>query len=269
MTIYSPAGRGDNALQRVVFILQFTSEFSGEDFERFDQNSKAWRDDLPRRSVTNAVLLQTGSNKVAFDGDKVVGLSYEALMKDGSVEFGLRFDESRILFLTGKYTNWAEIWPQASSYLKMAMELVPSGNPVLSFATEYTDLFQARGEYSDFDPGRILRSGSRYVPPHVLDRKENLHFHTGFFEKLSDPVEHRLLTRINADLKDNEEKKTRDFSIVLFHQLSSHQEPWGDAMSLPKEVLDRGLDNFVNLHEIDKSVLREILNDEMCKGIGL
>ena len=269
MMEYSPAGRSANALQRVVFIVQFSKEFSKDDFERFERNSGRWRDEFPRRSVTNAVRLQPGSNRVTLDESEVAGLAYEALMKDGSVEFGLRIDKSRILFLVGKYTRWDEIWPRASDHLKKAMELVPDDNPVVSFATEYTDLFRATGNYSDFDASCFLHPNSQYVPSHIFDRSGNFHFHTGFFQTLDNPAKHRMLTRINADLKDNEEKRSRDLSIVLFHQISSYREPWGGDAGLDKKIIGRGLDNFVELHEFDKGMLREILNDEMSTKIGL
>ena len=266
---YSASGRSDNALQRVVFIVQFRQDFSEQDFERFDNNSKNWREELPRRSVSNAVLLQPGSNRVAFDDERIVGLSYEALLKDGAVEFGLRFDESRVLFLAGRYTRWAEVWPHAQKFLGAAIELVPKENPVISFASEYTDLFKATGKYEEFDASGILRQGSRFIPSHVFERAENFHFHTGFFETRDKPSRHRVLTRINADLRDNDEEKTRDLSMVLFHQISSHREPWSGENGLGKEILDRGLENFDSLHQIDKDVLREILNDQMSNSIGL
>ena len=266
---YGAAGLSTNALQRVVFIVQFSREFSGIEFEQFDVASKPWRKDFPRRSVTNAVLLQPATNQVAFDENRVVGLSYEALMRDGSVEFGLRFDESRILFVVGNYTRWDAVWPQVSSHLELALKLVPNDNPVVSFATEYTDLFRAAGDYSDFDASCILRLDSQYVPSHIFGRTENFHFHTGFFETLDEPERHRVLTRTNADLRDGVEKDVRDLSIVLFHQISAYREPWGEDVELGEKIARRGLDNFAALHEIDKAALRTILNDDMSTRIGL
>lgn len=266
---YSASGRSTNALQRVVFIVQFKREFSEQDFAQFDKSSKQWRRELPRRSVSNAVLLQPGANRVAFDDERIVGLSYEALMKDGSVEFGLRFDENRILFLAGRYTRWTEIWPQAQKFLLSATDLVPADNPVVAFASEYSDLFRATGDYADFEASGILRPGSRFIPSHVFDRKQNFHFHTGFFEMLDEPARHRVLTRVNADLRDHDEEKIRELSIVLFHQISAYREAWGDEIALEDAILKRGLENFVALHEIDKAVLREVLNDAMSNNIGL
>ena len=263
-----------NALRRVVFIVQFRKEFPEQDFAEFDRTSRNWRDDLPKRSVSNAVLLHTGSNRVDFDDERIVGLSYETLLKDGSVESGLRFDESRILFLAGRFTSWTEVWPQASKYLNTAMDLVSKDNPVVSFASEYTDLFRATGDYTEFEASGILRPGSRYIPSHVFDRRDNFHFHTGFFETYKEPALHRVLTRVNvdlrdADLQDNDEERTRDLSIVLFHQITAHRDPRGGEVGLDNSILERGLENFAVLHEIDKTILGEILNDAMSRNIGV
>ena len=269
MTTYSAKGHGTNALLRVVFIVQFAEEFSSQDFERFDEASKSWREVLPRRSVSNAVLLQPNSHRVAFDEEKIVGLTYEALAKDGEVEFGLRFDGSRILFVASRYSHWRNIWSQAKGLLEMALDLVSDDNLVVSYATEYSDLFRATGNYFDFDAKEILRTDSRFIPSHVFERTENFHFHTGFFETLDEPAQHRVLTRINADLRDNTDERARDLSIVLFHQMSPPHKPWTGNAQLPKEVLNRGLRNFETLHDVDKRMLLELLNDDMSQSIGL
>lgn len=266
---YTAEGRSANALQRVVFIVQYTNEFSEQDFEGFDKESKSWREELPRRSVSNAVLFQPGSHRISFEEEKIAGLSYEALMKDGTVEFGLRFEENRILFLAGKYTRWNEIWPLAKTHLERATSLVPETNKTSSYASEYTDLFRATGNYTDFSPAGFLRKNSKFIPDHIFERCENFHFHTGYFESVDSPGPHRILTRINADLRDNDDEKSRDLSIVLLHKVMSQREPWVGDIELPDSVLSRGLDNFEVLHSLDKAVLGEILNDDMSKSIGL
>jgi len=262
------AAQSTNALQRVAFIVEFSREFSEAEFRQFDDTSKSWRNEYPKRSVVNAASVR--SNQIMLDESKVVALSYEALMKDGSVEWGLKFDGNRILFFAGKYTRWNEIWPSVSRHLKPALELVQNDNPVISYATEYTDLFRAIGDYFCFDASHLFQRGSKYVPSHIFGRTENFHFHTGFFETLNEPAKHRVLTRINADLRDGAEKNVRELSIVLYHQISSCYEPWGgSALRLDKKIVSRGLDNFAALHDIDKATLKEILNHDMSEKIGL
>ena len=269
MNKYTPEGSAKNALERVVFIVQFAKDFTVEDFARLDDKTNGWREVLPRRSQGNAVLLQPGSSRVSFDEEKVISLSFEALKRDGSIELGLRFEESRILFIVGNYTHWEEIWPQVSEHLGKAISIIPEENEIVSFASEYADLFRAKGEYEEFEADKILRRGSKYIPDHIFDRKENFHFHTGFFNTHSDPADYRILTRINADLRDNENEKSRDLSIILFHQVMPINKPSEEEIKLPKEIVYRGLKNFSFLHDVDKEVLREIVNDQMANDIGL
>lgn len=266
---YLPEGRDENALQRVAFIIQYTDEFPETDFENFDRASKQWKDELPRRSSSNAVRIDSHSQRVSFEEGKIAYLSYEALSKDGSVDFGLRFEDNRILFLVGKYSSWDKIWPQALKHLLKAVGLVSETNQVSSYAVEYTDLFRAKGRYEDFDPSRLLRKGSQYIPEHVFANNENFHFHTGFFASFTDPSPYRVLTRVNADLRDNAEELSRDLSIVLFHTVLPQRDGRVVNTVLPEEILRRGLDNFKTLHSLDKSILKKIVNDEVCSRIGL
>lgn len=266
---YTAGGPNAEALQQLVFIVQFARAFSDEEFASIDKASEKWRTEMPRRSVSNAVVIQPDTRQVAIEKGKTAALSFEAIMKDGTVEFGLRFEESRILFLDGKNTRWAEIWPKAELYLRNAISLVPPDNHVVSYAAEYLDLFRGEGEYKEFNAKNILRSPSRLVPEHIFNREDNFHFHTGYFETIDQPSRHRILTRINVDLRDNDENKTRDLSIALFHSIFPSNEPWVRDATLPKQILDRGLNNFEVLHNLDKEVLLEMLNDDMSRNIGL
>lgn len=261
--------REANALQRVLFAIEFSREFSETEFSAFGHPSYPWVRELPRRSVSNAVSLQIPTNRIVPEENKVVGLSYELFKNDGSIKSGLKFDNKHILFIVGEYTSWNEIWPNACRYLKPALGLALNNNSIVSFAVEYTDLFFATGDYSRFDARKLLKLGSEYVPPHVFDRTQNFHFYTGFFKTLLDPAEHRVLTRINADLKDGAKRDERELSIVLYHQILARHDPWGGKLELDGKVVERGLDNFSTLHDIDKATLKEILNPNMAQEIGL
>ena len=264
-----------NALKSVVFIVQFSQKFEETEWRVFDDSSQLWRQEFPRRSVINAVLVNPLKDQPITNTNKTVGISYERMHPDGSVELGLKFEENRILFIVGKYTNWADIKRQISPYLKSALELVSKNNSITSYAVEYNDIFFAEGNYSEFNARSLFQFESKFIPSHIFDRTENFHFHTGYFETFKDPVKHRVLTRINVDLKDSATKNVRELSIVLFHQILSYLEPWTSENrwiqepALHKQITDRGLENFVTLHEIDKTILKEILNDKMSTQIGL
>ena len=267
---YSANGTGENALQKVVFVVQFSEYFTNEDFQNFDRVSNGWRTKLSMRSVSNGVVVDPVTMQAVSEVKQPFSAAYETLTKDGPVEFGLKFEANRILFLVGSYTRWAKVWPRAQKYLREATALVPETNSVSSYAVEYTDLFRAsEGEYSEFQPSEFLRKGSQYVPEHVFNGMENWHFDIGCFHTYNKPEPHMILTRIQANLEDNNEEKSRDLSIVLMHQFRGDRESWVGHKKLPDSIRDRALENFEVLHELDKKILGEIINDTMAKEIGL
>ncbi|MCY4151393.1 MAG: hypothetical protein OXE94_04050 [Aestuariivita sp.] len=222
----------------------------------------------------NAVLLNPKRYQPLESDDKVIGISYEKIKVDGSVGLGLKFEEDRILFVVGEYTNWQKIWPKVSKHLSLVLELVSERNPIVAYAVEYNDIFRAEGDYAEFDASFLLQPDSKYIPPHIFERDQNFHFHTGYFDVRSEPVEHQVLTRVNSDLRDGLEKDVRELSIVLFHQISSYLDPhtvgpWKPMPPLPEKIARRGLGNFVDLHDLDKDILRNILSDDMSAQIGL
>lgn len=269
MMEYTAEGRGSNALQHVVFVVQYAREFSDEEFQAFDDAPKAWETDLPDRSKANSLIVASNPQRLELQGQQVGYLSYESKFDDGSTEFGLRLERSRIVFTVGKYTNWMEIWPKAERHLQQAMELVPEGNIIVSYASEYLDLFKAKGDYESFEANKILRRDSRLIPQHVFERRENFHFHTGYFEVFETPSENRVLTRINVDLRDSADDEVRDMSILLFHQLVPSRKSEEYNQQSHETFLARGLKNFKLLHDLDKKVLLELLNDDMAQRIKL
>lgn len=122
----------------------------------------------------------------------------------------------------------------------------------------------------EFDASNILDRKSPYLPQHIFERKLNWHAHTGYFDEIATPAKHRVLTRINADLRDDVELKSRELTLVLFHSLMGWGEPYVDGQPpLPSEIVSLGLKNFETLHQIDKTVLRSLLAAGMAKRIGL
>lgn len=266
---YTAGGQNAKALQQVVFVVQFARAFSDVEFAKIDEASREWRNDLPRQSVSNAVLIQPETAQVAIERGKITTLSFEAIMKDGSVEFCLKFEGNRILFLDGKNSRWAEFWPKAGLHLANAISLVSQDNNIVSYAAEYLYLFRGKGEYKEYNVANILKSSSRLIPKHIFNRSENFHFHTGYFETIDQPIGHRILSRTNVDLRDNDQNRTRDLSIEIFHSILPFSEPWERSTTLPKQILDRKFKNFEILHDLDKKVLLEILNNDMSQNIGL
>ena len=236
---------------------------------KVDLGRETWRDILPRRSVSRGAMVDPNSPRILLDQSQIVGLSYEYLNADGSIQKGLRIEENRVAFLIGNYTHWDEIWPEIEGILRTVIDRIDDGNPIRAFSSEYTDLFVAEGAHEEFDASQILKAESNLLSGHIFERKLNWHMHTGFFEFIDDPAPHRVLTRVNLDLRDNSDKKRRELTIVLFHSLSGISTPFVGVDDLKDAISERGLENFRHLHDIDRKTVQKILCDDMLERIGL
>lgn len=266
---YRPAGKLDNALQQVAFLIELNEAFSQKELQDIHSKRSLWVESLPRISVNRGFVFQSARPNLELDDQTIVGLSYEYLKADGSIQSGLRIDGNRILYIIGEYSRWETIWPDVSSILNNIIEAVPE-KKIVAYSSEYTDSFLAVGSYFDFDATCILNKGSELISSHVFNRKLNWHSHTGFFEEISEPARHRTLTRINIDLKDKIDEQERELSIVLLLSMSGYMEPFATSSSVPKEVLERGLDeNFFLLHQRARDLMKDLLVEDMQRRISL
>ena len=259
---FKPKGNNRNALLKVAFIIEFEHEFSQEDYFRIDSKKNLWAETLPGKLII--------PNDSPFQPQLGSGLVYQYFNSDGSIRQSLTLEGNKIVYFVSDYTKWDVIWPPILKILDPIYNYLKSKNAVYSFSTEYLDLFVYDGKYNRMDLSKVLRPNNGIIPSQVVDRKLNWHLHTGYFEVESDPVLHRLLTRINLDLKDNSNRNSRDLTLLLFQSIMPiHKEYTPSNEFLPDEITTKGLLNFRALHENARALLKQLLCDEMLIKIGL
>ncbi len=268
---YIPAGKAGNALLQAAYIIELEHSFPQEDFRSIDKMSSAWQNALPRRTVSKGgIFVNPQTPQIQIDDSLITGLSYEFLNGDGTIRESLRLEGNRVIYLMGEYTIWNEVWPRATKILEPIIQHLSVNNTIIAYSSEYTNLFVVKGDYFENDLSGLFRPGNELVPQHIFDRKLNWHSHTGFFEEKNEPASHRLLTRINLDIRDNSELKKRELTLLIFHSLSPPRDPFSQAVQpLPKEITSLGLGNFRILHINAREVLKKLLCYEMLQCIGM
>lgn len=268
---YIPAGIANNALLRVAFIIEFERNFSQEELQSVDNNHTDWKSSLPRRSVVKGgLVLNPQSPQINLDQSVIFGFKYNLFNKDGTVREGLHLQDNKVIYLVGEYTVWNEVWPKATKILEPVLQLLPESNKVISYSSEYTDLFLVQGDYFNNDPTSLFRSDSDLIPKHIFKRKLNWHSHTGYFEEIVTPVLHRHLTRLNIDIRDNNNRQQRELTMRLFHSITPPHKPLSqESLSLPEEITSIGLDNFRILHLKARELLKKLLCNDMLEKIGI
>ncbi len=267
---FEPAGNNKNALLEVAFVIEFEREFTQHELNWVDSKSMFWYETLPGKLVIPKEPVALPPFQTNIGNDNNFGLSYQYYNPDGSIRQSLKFEGNRIVYLVSEYSKWAEIWPLTKKILEPIYNYLSSTNSVRSFSTEYLNLFVFGEEYFSMDISSILRSNNMLVPSHIFDRKLNWHAHTGYFEEENDPVQHRLLTRINFDLRDNTNNHRRELTLLLFHSMMPQHKHFSSGLEfLPEELKSKGLLNFRTLHLRARKVLNQLLCDEMLIKIGL
>ena len=140
---------------------------------------------------------------------------------------------------------------------------------VYSFSTEYLNLFVYSGKYLNIDMSKLIRENNGITPSKITERKLNWHLHTGFFDEINEPVPHRSLTRVNFDLRDSKYSNKRELTLLLFQSLrSQNKESEPNSRNLHEEIKSLGLENFSNLHDKVRQILKQLICDEMLDQIG-
>ena len=268
---YIPAGKANNALLQVAFIIEFERNFTQEEFQLVDNSHTNWKSSLPRRSVVKGgLILNPQSPQINLDQSVILGYKYDLFNEDGTICEGLHLQGNKVIYLVGEYTVWNEVWPKVTKILEPVLQLLPDSNNVISYSSEYTDLFLVQGDYFNNDPASLFSNDSDLIPKHIFERKLNWHSHTGYFEEIDEPVLHRHLTRLNIDIRDNSDLQQRELTMRLFHSIKSPQTPLShESLPLPEEIASLGLDNFPILHFKARELLKKLLCNDMLEKIGI
>lgn len=267
---FEPAGTNGNAILEVAFVIDFEKDFSQEELDWIDSKRDIWIRILPRRiiePILDNIPPPFFPNKI--ENNQSIGLSYQYLNPDGSIRHSLNVERNRIVYFVSEYTKWHEVWPPINGILEPIYNYLSSRMNVLSFSTEYLNLFVYSGKYLSVDLSKLIRENNGITPAEITERKLNWHLHTGFFGEENEPVPHRSLTRVNFDLRDRKYSNKRELILLLFQSLRpQNKESIPTSIYLHEEIKSLGLENFSTLHDKVRQVLKQLICDEMLNQIG-
>jgi uncharacterized protein (TIGR04255 family) len=238
------------------------------------------KDAYPRkREVAGAVGISIGASAIDTlreTGGASSGLSFDSLRPDGTVERSIRIQGTRLVITRGDYTRWAEIWEQTRSVIEKILPIAMEHVGVAALLLSYQDRFLWDGDRTNFPADIVFRKGSQHLAPHVFQSPDLWHSYHGFFEYREEPQPHQMLHVIEAQTMSTQEDGVVA-RVSLNHRALPGGRPGAEVEGIPiqdvKELLgdDTGLlDDYINLmHDADKELLAEVVNDGICDLIGL
>ncbi len=252
----------------------------------YSKLSKAY----PRRRETTGHLIGIQAGAVEAEehrtevGEPILaGFTFDSLRANGQVERSITLNDTKLSITRGDYESWEKTWGEVRDIFKLMLPVLLQRSDVITFHLQYNDRFIWEGDRTAFRAEMIFRKGNQMLVPNIFEAHDLWHSYHGYFEYPDQPHKHQLLNVAEVQLIPSKNVGLDpDLGLVadirLNHQTSHGVERAG-GRAKPIKTVEEGLgtgggtgliDTYMNeMHEKDKWLLANLLNDDMCGKIRL
>ncbi len=224
--------------------------------------------ELPARIQLDAMAMAFG-RQVISHGYHVPtqlepGMLFSRIRPDGGTEEELTVERGAVTYRTNNYKRWTDVQKIISDVICPMADCMTGGDLSKISVVELRciDRFDGLGD----DPlclKSLVKQNSRVIPSAYLEKDEMLHIHCGWFQNKSENG--RYLVNFNLDIVEYPPNRKAN----LLQVVSAQSSQVGNIFSKKEGFSESILAVFDELHAIDKSLLAEILNEDMQKSISL
>jgi uncharacterized protein (TIGR04255 family) len=254
-----------HAIREVAFVLSFSREFESTELETIMRAHERWRDELPKASrLTGQQIMITGTGaEIRPIEQPLNGLSFEAVKRDGSLEWRFLLQGNRVVVNCLSYTKWESIWPVARGLFHQVPDLLDEDElRIIGCGLEYINQFFWDGDPGNYDIQELFKTPSCYIPDSILNAEGPLwHMHQGWFSREGLVVPGRRLEKVKVDaIRQNEDHLTK-IDITMRYDFQESM--------IARENLDCIDSAFADMHDRIKECLGSFLTEEMTERISL
>ena len=211
----------------------------------------------------------TSSIEVRVEGDnvhqqiKANGCLLQSLLPDGRPSWTLRLENNTIVVSCTKYKRWVDISSKALDHISTAIAFVNNeNNAVTSFIHQIVDRFVTTNK-DEYDISQVFNTRSPYLTGQALKVGKFWHVFQGWFEDKQE-FGGKLLNVLN--LSTAETPATLTITTTIDHAAHLQFESPKTISELDDKFIRKAFDE---LHECNKSIIRQLLNNDQLKTIGL
>lgn len=263
---FEPQGL-NHAIIEAVFGFQLARNFNqGEVDALIVAHDKVFKNDLPRVNRTQVLFLGAMPANVQIT-PPVAGVAFDAIKKDGGLEWRLRAEDNSLLVNCLDYSRWSQVWPKAREYLRAASDiLLATDNTIAGVLLQYIDVFCWDGPLANYNVAELLDANGAHVPKSVLGCEPLWHLHQGWYRTDNLPAPGRLLERVHLDAVLDEKGipvvKVDTYMMLELAGQQNNVATFGGGAPMADRVFD-------DLHKANKSLLKSFLTSDMAKKINL
>ena len=244
----------------------------------------------PRRRETTGRMIGIPADPLAVEefrtqvGEPILaGFTFDSLRADGQVERSITLNDTKLSITRGDYEGWEKTWGEVRDIFELMLPVLLQRSDVITFHLQYNDRFIWEGDRTAFRAEMIVRKGSQMLVPNIFEAHDLWHSYHGYFEYPDQPHKHQLLNVAEVQVLPSENVGLDpDLGLVADIRLSHRtfhgvERAGGRAKPIKtvEEVLGTGsgtglIDTYMDeMHQKDKWLLANLLNDDMCVKIGL
>lgn len=255
----------DHAIEVVKFALRVNQFLTPAQLQSVEQSSERWLEILPAHATAEADFSALGRNI------KLPALQYAYLQPDGTPLWSLQIGGQHLIVECSVYSRWERIWQVASELLKDALIALNSDQSrsknlgVSSVDLTVRDVFAVDCKSPErYDLTKLFKE-NQYLPKVAYSKSNAWHTNIGWFEEeLPDPLV-QTLHHLNFDA--NAQADQTKVGISHFQTRNTGidipiYEACGETWNALESVMNQ-------LHANNKQVVRELLQDDVLKQIGL
>lgn len=263
---------GRNAIAQAQFAIEFAQPVNESVLEDISRRHHEVQNFLPAKQETRGTSVVLFKSMTTMPPDMggsqpLQAVEFRQFRPDGSVAWSLTAHTQFLTVICSDYSRWDSVWSTVRDLLLRYVTSYYEQAMVSGIGLQYVDRFVIDGEgYRSFAAAQIFREDSPWLPARVFKAEDLWHVHQGAFEPLLEKP-WRYLVNVNVDYNDEPVENRRAVVITGFHRALS-QSPQLLTADISEQTLQ--LDDVMPaLHEANKKVLQELLNDSARQSIGL
>ncbi|MGZ8256428.1 MAG: TIGR04255 family protein [Gallionella sp.] len=250
-----------HAIDVASFIVVFERPFETHIIESLPGLHERLKADYPSFSPTTTLQVNITENAINQNIGTVAGGVLQNIREDGRPIWTLRIEGNTIIVSCNDYKRWGDISAKALAHIGAAIAFVKNdGNAVSSLIHQIVDRFVTVNK-DEYDIKQVFNSQSSYLTGQALKAGKFWHIFQGWFDEKQE-LGGKLLNVLNLSTADNPANITTtiDHAVHLRFELSKAIEELDDKFIRK---------TFDALHETNKSIIKNLLNPEQLKTIGI
>ena len=264
---------GKNSIVEAVFGLAFAQPIISTIGENFEALKKEFAGEFPSFEKMQMFQITLQGPQIGALGTNptsapvAAGFNGSKFKADGTPSRVFRGMANGLSVHFLEYEHWSETAPKAMDFFSRCLPIIKlpaAENPIIGIGLRFTDRFTFDGNPTEASADRLLKKATHFVAPQVMAVGARWHSNSGWFESVNGKNEilHQL------DVSGVMEQSA---AVIVNHNMNcSLSEPLGSLTrsdGLPAK--NTFADIFDKEHAANASMLRNLLNDEMLKAIGL